>query len=186
MTPAVTAVALRVLWLAAEYPYLRRHSVKPARNWDRRSALLWDLANAVEPVGMVLGFVGVGRMRGAGASVGWLGVALLVAGVGVRWSAIRALGKFFTGVVLIREDHRLLRTGLYKHLRHPSYAGSLVAHLGLGLSFTNWFSLAFGVAPFVLAASYRMRVEERALREAFGAEYDAYARETKRLVPKIF
>ena len=186
MTPAVTATALRVLWQAVEYPYLRRHRVKPARDWDKRSALLWDLANAFEPVGMVLGFVGVGSMKGAGAWVGWLGVALLVAGVCVRWSAIRALGKFFTGVVLIREDHRLLRSGLYKHVRHPSYTGGLVAHLGLGLSFANWFSLAFSTVPFVLAASYRIRVEERALREAFGAEYDAYARETKRLVPKVF
>jgi protein-S-isoprenylcysteine O-methyltransferase len=186
MAPAAAATALRVLWLAAEYPYLRRHGVKPARDWDRRSALLWDLANASEPVGMVLGFLGVGRVKGGGAAFGWLGVALLVAGVAVRWSAIRALGKFFTGVVLIREDHRLLRAGLYRHVRHPSYTGSLVAHLGLGLSFANWFSLAFSTVPFVLAASYRIRVEERALREAFGAEYDAYARETKRLIPWVF
>ncbi len=186
MSPALAATALRVLWLAVEYPYLRRYSVKPARDWDRRSALLWDLANALEPVGMAMGFLGVGRMKGAGSTVGWVGVALLVAGVGVRWSAIRALGKFFTGVVLIREGHRLMREGPYRHVRHPAYAGSLVAHLGLGLSFVNWFSLGFGVVPFVVAAAYRMRVEERALREAFGAEYDAYARATKRLIPKLF
>jgi protein-S-isoprenylcysteine O-methyltransferase Ste14 len=186
MLVPVTATLLRALWLAVEYPYLRRHNVRPAKDWDRRSALLWDAANAVEPVGMVLGFLGVGRMRGAGGLVGWAGLALLVAGVAVRWRAIHTLGKFFTGTVLIREDHRLLRSGMYRHVRHPAYTGTLIAHLGLGLSFANWYSLALSVAPYVAAASYRIRVEERALREAFGAEYDAYARATKRLIPKVF
>ena len=183
----VTATVLRALWLAVELPYLRRHRVAaPARDWDRGSALLWDAAAVVEAFGMVLGFAGVGRMKGAGGLVGWAGLSLLVAGVCVRWSAVRALGKFFTGTVLIREDHRLLRSGLYRHVRHPAYTGTLVAHLGLGLSFMNWFSLAFGVVPYAVAAAYRIRVEERALREAFGEEYELYARATKRLVPKVF
>ena len=182
----VVATVLRVLWLAVEYPYLRRHSVKPARDWDKKSALLWDAANALEPVGMLLGFLGVGRMRGAGDIVGWAGLALLVAGVAVRWLAVYTLGKFFTGTVLIREDHRLLRTGIYKHVRHPAYTGALLAHLGLGLSFTNWFSLGFGVLPYAAAAAYRIRVEERALREAFGDEYETYASSTKRLIPKVY
>src|SRR5215213_10014140 len=186
MLVPVIATVVRVLWLAVEFPYLRRYKVKPARDWDRRSALLWDAANALEPVGMALGFLGVGRMRGAGAFVGWAGLALLVAGVAVRWRAIHTLGKFFTLTVLIREDHRLLRTGIYRHVRHPSYAGALAAHLGLGLSFSNWYSLAFSLLPYAAAAGYRIRVEERALREAFGAEYEAYARETKRLIPKVF
>jgi protein-S-isoprenylcysteine O-methyltransferase Ste14 len=186
MLPPVIATAVRVLWLAVEFHYLRRHRVSPAKDWDKRSAVLWDLANAFEPVGMLLGFFGVGRMRGAGAFVGWAGLALLVAGVCVRWGAIYTLGKFFTGTVLIREDHRLLRTGLYRHVRHPAYAGSLAAHLGLGLSFSNWYSLAFSLLPYAFAAGYRIRVEERALREAFGEEYEAYARATKRLIPKVY
>jgi protein-S-isoprenylcysteine O-methyltransferase Ste14 len=186
MLVPVIATVLRALWLAVEYPYLRRYRVEPAKDWDRKSALLWDVANAVELVGMLLGFVGVGRMKGVGHLVGWVGLALLVAGVGIRWSAIRALGKFFTSVVLIREDHRLLRTGLYKRVRHPAYTGALVAHLGLGLSFTNWFSLALSLVPFMVAASYRIRVEERALREAFGDEYEAYASSTRRLIPKVY
>lgn len=186
MLVPVVATVVRVLWLAVEFPYLRRYQVKPARDWDRRSAVLWDVANALEPVGMVLGFFGVGRMRGAGSFVGWAGVVLLVAGVCVRWRAIYTLGKFFTCTVLIREDHRPLRTGLYRHVRHPAYTGALVAHLGLGLSFSNWYSLCFSVLPFAVAAGYRIRVEGRALREAFGEEYESYARATKRLIPKIY
>ncbi|HEX7956631.1 MAG TPA: isoprenylcysteine carboxylmethyltransferase family protein, partial [Pyrinomonadaceae bacterium] len=80
----------------------------------------------------------------------------------------------------------LLRAGLYRHVRHPAYTGALLAHLGLGLSFSNWWSLALSVVPYAVAAVYRIRVEERALAEAFGAEYEDYARGTKRLIPKVF
>ena len=186
MLVPVIATVIRVLWLAVEVPRLRRHRVRPARDWDRKSAALWDAAAAIEAVGMLLGFVGVGRMAGAGVAVGPAGLALLVAGVAVRWSAIHTLGKFFTSTVLIREGHRLLRAGPYRHVRHPAYTGALLAHLGLGLSFSNWYSLALSVAPYALAAAYRIRVEERALLDAFGGEYEDYARGTKRLIPKVF
>jgi protein-S-isoprenylcysteine O-methyltransferase Ste14 len=40
--------------------------------------------------------------------------------------------------------------------------------------------------PYALAAGYRIRVEERALREAFGEKYDSHARSTKRPIPKVY
>jgi len=181
----VLATLLRVIMLI-EFPYVRRHHVKPARNWDKHSAKLWDAANLLEPVGMVLGFAGIGRMHAADDVIGLLGLLCLVAGITIRWTAIYTLGKYFTGTVLIKTDHQLVRTGPYRYVRHPAYAGALLAHFGLGLAFANWFSLAFSSIPFLMAAFYRMRVEERALREAFGAEYADYAQATRRLVPGLY
>jgi protein-S-isoprenylcysteine O-methyltransferase Ste14 len=135
---------------------------------------------------MSIGFLGIGRMQFGSNYTGTLGITLLVAGITFRWAAIYTLGKYFTGTVLIKKDHQLIRGGLYKHLRHPAYTGALMAHLGLGLSFSNWFSLVLSVVPYVVAATYRMRVEEQALREAFGEEYLAYSRSTKRLIPKLY
>ena len=169
-----------------EYPYLRRFRVKPLKDWDRNSAKLWDIANAIEPVGMILGFTSIGRIHTGTKLIGSLGLAMLIAGIVIRWSAVHTLGKYFTGTVLIRNDHRLIRSGLYKHLRHPAYTGALVAHLGLGLSFSNWFSIVLSSAPYVTAALYRIHVEERALGEAFGDEYLNYSKSTKRLIPKIY
>jgi len=65
-------------------------------------------------------------------------------------------------------------------------AGALLAHLGLGLSFSNWFALGFSTIPYFLAAAYRMRVEEQALREAFGVEYLEYSKTVKRPIPKLY
>jgi len=169
-----------------EYPYLRRFKVKPLKDWDRNSAKLWDIANAIEPIGMILGFTSIGRIHTGTKLIGSVGLALLLGGIIIRWAAVLTLGKYFTGTVLIKHDHRLIRSGLYKHLRHPAYTGALVAHLGLGLSFSNWFTIVLSSAPYLMAALYRIHVEERALGEAFGDEYLNYSRSTKRLIPKIF
>ena len=186
MVIQIIAVVIRVVWLVVEYSYLRGHRVSTARNWDKNSAKLWDIAHGIECVGIVLGFVGIGRIQVESNSLGILGLALLLAGVAMRGASIYALGKYFTGIVLIKEDHRLIRSGPYRHLRHPAYTGALLAHLGLGLSFTNWFSLALSVVPYIVAVIYRMHVEEKALRDAFGSEYLTYAKDTKRLIPKVY
>ena len=186
MLAPISATVIRLLWILIEYPYLRRYRVQPTKDWDRNSAKAWDIANLIEPVGMILGFTRIGRIHSGTNLIGWLGLIFLVAGITVRWTAVYSLGKYFTGTVLIRNDHRLIRSGLYKYLRHPAYAGALLAHLGLGLSFSNWFALGFSSIPYFLAAAYRMRVEEQALREAFGVEYLEYSKTVKRLIPKLY
>src|SRR5438128_10591684 len=186
MTIPILATVIRLLWILFEYPYLRRHRIKPAKDWDRHSAKLWDVANLIEPIGMLLGFTGIGRIQTATNIIGLFGLTLLVAGIIIRATAVWTLGKYFTSTVLIKNDHRLIRTGLYRHLRHPAYAGALLAHLGLGLSFSNWFSLGFSSIPYFVAALYRMRVDERALEEAFGSEYLDYSKMTKRLLPRLY
>jgi protein-S-isoprenylcysteine O-methyltransferase Ste14 len=182
----IFAAAIRLIWLIVEYLRSRRYRIKPAQDWDRHSATLWDIANLVEPVGMVIGFTTIGRIQTETQLTGLLGLVLLVIGIVIRWWAIHTLGKYFTYTVLIKDDHRLIRAGIYKHLRHPSYAGALLAHVGLGLSFSNWFSLAFSSIPYFVAAFYRMRVEEQALASAFGAEYIAYTKTSKRLIPRVY
>ena len=186
LTIPILATVIRALWLVIEYPYLRPSRVSPAKDWDKHSARLWDVANAIEPIGMVMGFIGIGGIQTSGHVIGISGLALLLVGVAFRWAAIYTLGKYFTGTVMIKGDHRLVRTGLYKHLRHPAYTGTLIAHLGLGLSFSNWFSLTLSCVPYLVAAMYRMHVEEQALMEAFGEEYITYSRNTKRLIPRVY
>jgi len=186
MVIQLLATLIRAVWVSIEVPYVRRFMVQPRKDWDKHSGLLWDIANALEPIGMILGFTDIGRIRTGSSLLASLGLPLLVAGIAIRWTAIHTLGKYFTGTVLIKDDHRLIRAGLYKHLRHPAYTGALVAHLGLGLSFSNWFSLVLSSVPYLLAAAYRIRVEEKALSDAFGEQYIEYSRETKRLIPGLF
>jgi protein-S-isoprenylcysteine O-methyltransferase Ste14 len=117
-----------------------------------------------------------------------LGVSLLLlaAGLVIRWTAILTLGRFFSTSVAIQQHHRLIRTGLYRLVRHPSYSGLLLLFIGMALSFGNWLSFAVIVIPFLGALLYRIQVEESSLREALGQDYVEYCRSTKRLLPGLF
>ena len=111
---------------------------------------------------------------------------VFVAGLLLRWWAIISLGRFFTVDVSIEPGHELIVRGPYHVIRHPSYAGLLVAFAALGVTFQNWLSLVCLLGPISLALAYRIFIEERALCTAFGDEYREYQKTTKRLIPGVF
>jgi protein-S-isoprenylcysteine O-methyltransferase Ste14 len=111
---------------------------------------------------------------------------VFVGGLLLRWWAIISLGRFFTVDVSIAPDHELIVRGPYHVIRHPSYAGLLVAFLALGVTFQNWLSLVCLMGPILLALAYRIFIEERALGNKFGEEYFDYKKTTKRLIPGVF
>ena len=182
----LAATLLCSCWWIAEYV---RSSIrdKPAtENRDRRSSTLWDLAHIVCVAGIIAGFTHIGRVRDRGQLIAICGIVLMPVGIFFRWTAIQTLGVYFSGKVNVFEGQHIVRTGVYQHVRHPAYAGSLLAYLGMGLAFANWISFFLIFFPVLLAALYRIRVEERGLKEAFGDEYDDYSRSTKRFVPGIY
>ena len=91
----------------------------------------------------------------------------------------------FSGLVAIQPGHRLVTSGVYGVIRHPSYLGLLISSLGWGLAFRSGIGvwLAALLVPPLLA---RIKAEERLLRSQFGSEYDAYRARTSRLVPGVY
>jgi protein-S-isoprenylcysteine O-methyltransferase Ste14 len=112
--------------------------------------------------------------------------AVFILGIVIRWVAIITLGRYFSVNVVIHDDHRIVDRGIYGVIRHPSYTGALLSFIGFGLAMGNFFSLALMTIPISAAFLYRMHVEEQALVGAFGDEYVAYSRRTKRLFPGIY
>jgi protein-S-isoprenylcysteine O-methyltransferase len=115
-----------------------------------------------------------------------LAIALFVLGLILRWYAVFYLGRFFTVNVAISADHRLIDTGPYRLIRHPSYTGAMLALLGLGMSYRNWLSLVLIVVPPTLALMWRISVEEKALRSGLGEAYANYQLRTRRLIPYVY
>jgi protein-S-isoprenylcysteine O-methyltransferase Ste14 len=116
----------------------------------------------------------------------YIGLFLMVSGLLFRQWAIWVLGRFFSTRVRIVSDHRIVREGPYRYLRHPSYTGMLMILLGLGLASRTWLGTIIILALFSLVIGYRISVEENALKAEFGREYIEYARKTKRLFPFFF
>jgi len=113
-------------------------------------------------------------------------LALLAAGLGIRWAAIYTLGRSFSANVAIHATQTVNKTGLFRWMRHPSYTGMLLIFAGLGFRTANWGSFAILLIFPSMALLYRIQVEERALTEAFGTDYIEYSKVTKRLLPGIY
>ncbi len=158
-----------------------------AAGQDRGSMrLLWLVISAGVAAAIFAQQVAVTRMHMAPQARLAVAVGLLAVGLAIRWAAILTLGKFFTVDVAVRPDHALVETGLYRYVRHPSYAGLLLAFGGLGTFFGNWLGLVVLLVPIALALAHRIAVEEAALGRALGAEYTSYCARTKRLVPGVY
>jgi protein-S-isoprenylcysteine O-methyltransferase Ste14 len=114
------------------------------------------------------------------------GIFLIALGTAIRFFAIFSLKSLFNANVSIHHDHKLITTGIYSKVRHPSYSGSLMAFLGLGLTLGNWISLLIIFIPILIVFLYRIRIEEKALKDNFGEEYQIYSGRTKKMIPYIF
>ena len=116
----------------------------------------------------------------------YLGIVLVLAGIAFRQWAIWVLGRFFSTTVRILTDHRMVTNGPYHFIRHPSYTGALMILTGLGLGSRTWGGTLVILVLFGLVYSYRISVEESALKAEFGEEYISYAKKTKRLIPFLW
>lgn len=151
---------------------------------DATLRTLWVTIVAAVTVGILASTRLPDAAMGRGAAFAfWLGCALFGTGLALRWYSIVYLGRFFTVNVAIHSGHEIIDTGPYRYIRHPSYAGALLAFLGLALTLQNWVSLAVVMVPIILAFGWRMSIEETALSNALGSPYTNYMRRTKRLIP---
>ncbi|TFY76985.1 hypothetical protein EWM64_g7027 [Hericium alpestre] len=137
----------------------------------------------------------------------WLcGFAALTLGGALRLASYRHLGSLFTFHLTIRDEHKLITSGPYALVRHPSYLGAiltmggmLVCMFGPGswLAECGWLetiagkALCTGVVGWALYMSAmllgRVPTEDRMLRKEFGKEWDQWARRTPyAVVPGLF
>ena len=115
-----------------------------------------------------------------------VGGACGVASFAIRRSAIRALGRFWSLHVEIRETHQIVREGPFRWVRHPVYFSMILELLSAGFILHAWATLGVVSVIFVPALCWRVRIEELALVEKFGAIYQAYQATTPAVLPYKF
>ncbi|WP_329741776.1 isoprenylcysteine carboxylmethyltransferase family protein [Dyella sp. A6] len=181
-----TAVALVwVAWLLY-WAWSARGVKAPAREDSMGSQLLYR-------VPMVLAFVILfmhgprtsefyGRFLPASPAWWCVGMLVLLCGLGFACWARVVLGRNWSADVQVKQDHELVQQGPYRWVRHPIYTGMLLGLAGTALALGQWRDL---LALALVAGSfwYKLRHEERWMREVFGAVYEDYMRRTKALIP---
>ncbi|KAG1873577.1 hypothetical protein DFJ58DRAFT_903574 [Suillus subalutaceus] len=136
-----------------------------------------------------------------------VGCGLVTSGGFIRWLCYRTLGRYFTFLLSVRHDHRLITTGPYGIVRHPSYTGMMMLCLGIIIlhgSRNSWLRASGvsaripGVLPVVIAGTslctavnfalfLRVKREDRMMHSAFGEEWEAWARKVKyRIIPGVY
>jgi protein-S-isoprenylcysteine O-methyltransferase Ste14 len=137
-------------------------------------------------------------------------LGLLIVAALVRLEAFRELGTNFT--FRISQPSGLVKTGLYRHVQHPSYPTALVVFLaGMALlgrpdgafgcwtppqvveylgGWENavrrfWAGWAVAAACAMAGGWIRVKDEEALLRRTFGKEWEGYHKVTKRFIPGV-
>ena len=117
-------------------------------------------------------------------AIAWIGVVLCVGGLLFCIWARFTLGRNWSGVVTFKGGHELITRGPYAIVRHPIYTGLLMMIIGTVIAYGHVAGVV--ALPFVFWGLWiKLRYEEKLMLQKFPAEYEAYSRRVKRLIPFI-
>jgi protein-S-isoprenylcysteine O-methyltransferase Ste14 len=184
LTPSSAIAAAWLVWLVTWIL---------AAGWSARTASHHDLGAespsrvlTLAAVVMILASywpVGQATLWRASSEIGWTMFCLVLLGLGFTWAARLHLGPLWSSTSAPTEDHRIVDTGPYGIVRHPVYAGLLLAALATAIESGRLEAMA-GALTLVAAVSLRAKLEERLLRRDLGEDaYANYRRRVPMLIP---
>jgi protein-S-isoprenylcysteine O-methyltransferase Ste14 len=194
MTPFIAKLvwwAQIIGWYAIRYPHQRR---------SRKTPIAWRGEPTREGILLAISFTGLfilpviyvtaGEPRLADYAfrppVAWFGTAMVVAALIGFYLTHHALGRFWSVTLEIRQTHRLVTTGVYRHVRHPMYAAFFLWAVAQALLLPNWIAGPAGLVGFGLLFGLRVGREELMMEATFGDAYRTYAARTWRVMPGVF
>jgi len=191
-------VVLLLYALQSEIRFGTRARKMRAGKLDRNSTLIVSAAAAIPVLGFVIAMKANSPLAAQWLpawflhsiipglpGVAWLGVAVGVCGLALRLWAVLTLRDRYTRTLLVQEEHAIESGGPYRWIRHPGYLGSLLCLNGIALASGNSITLLASLAGTCAAYSYRVKVEDTMLIEAFGPSYAEYRQRVRALLPSF-
>lgn len=117
----------------------------------------------------------------------WVGLLLFAAGSGLRLWTIYQAGAALLPHVKVEPKHKLVTSGPFAHVRHPSYLGLLISYLGIAILFKSTIGTIALVVLVIPAMVWRIMKEEQLLAGRLGETWKKYQAQTPaRLIPKVW
>jgi len=193
--PTLAFVAVMICWFVFAGAFLLRKKPPSPPDSKREPSSIVGLALQGVSYGLIWGVrrgpftpiiagSGTRKLVAISASVFAIGVAIF--SVWLTTTAVRTLGKEWSLTARLVEGHKLATSGPYAYVRHPIYSGMLGMLLATGLAVSYWPALLAGLVVFFVGTIIRIRREEKLLREAFGEEFENYARRVPAIVPGLY
>lgn len=112
------------------------------------------------------------------------GLALTSLGAAFAIWARSTLGGNWSATVTVKENHSFVHQGPYRLVRHPIYAGGLLAMLGTAVVYGEVGCFVAVVLAFV-GWWLKARIEEEFMTQQFGEDYRRYQKDVKQLIPFV-
>ncbi|WP_425904681.1 protein-S-isoprenylcysteine O-methyltransferase [Nitrobacter sp. TKz-YC02] len=180
-----------VAWFIIRYPYARR---------ARGTATLRRDGTWRERVLLAASFVGLFAIPMVNLATGWpracaydpgyglvvLGSVLFAFSLWLFRRSHKDLGRQWSASLEVREGHRVVRTGVYRTIRHPMYASFWLWAIAQACLLPNLVAAFSGIVAVAVLFFARVRFEERMMIEMFGEDYRRYMQQTHRIIPGVY
>jgi protein-S-isoprenylcysteine O-methyltransferase Ste14 len=175
------------LGLRFYYQSKHRQVVRTAGRHKRRDTLYYYLT--LSSYILVLGYVFSDRLDFAHLDVAtgirWMGMLLGVGALLLFAACHNALGRYWSGILELSDDHALITQGPYRYIRHPMYTSLLASSFAVSLVTANWLVALACIGSATLMYLARVRDEESMMLDRFGESYRQYMDMTGRVFPKL-
>jgi len=187
----ISVYAFEIGWIAFGAIFIFR------KKWSRDKTRKSDRASLVGIVVQTLSLFAVWMMSRRHYTILPLGfwfqflstilvVAIVIVSLWTMSAAVRVLGKQWSLQARVLENHKLVREGPYRFVRHPIYTGMLGMIIAAGLAWSHWIGFLIALILFTIGTAIRVYSEEKLLREQFGAAFEDYKRSVPAVVPIKF
>lgn len=189
--PTLVFVVVMICWLVFAGGFLLRKKPPSRPDQKREPASLFGVALQGMSYGLVWGvrrpaFTPISGNEPISIMTALLAICAAVSSVWLITMAVKTLGKEWSLTARLVEDHQLATSGPYALVRHPIYTGMLGMLLATGLTISHWAALLVALIVFFIGTTIRVRSEEKLLREAFGEQFETYARSVRAIVPGLY
>ena len=116
----------------------------------------------------------------------WIGTGVFAMALLLLWRSHADLGRNWSAILQIKQEHTLVTDRIYRYIRHPMYAAHLLWAVGQGLLLENWLAGWTFLVVFVPLYLIRVPKEEKMLLEQFDEQYRRYISRTGGIIPRFW